>query len=367
MEKMKSKKQLIKITPAQVAKTAMLTAVSFLLYAFGKFNLPMLFPSFLEIHLSELPALLAGFSMGPLSGCAVIVLKCLLKFPMTSTAFVGEITDIFLGLCFVLPASVYYKYNKSRKGAAIGLILGVFAITIAAVFTNRFISIPFYLELFFKGNWNILLGIVRNLYPRVTVENFYAYYLGLAVVPFNLLRSLLVALITFLVYKRLSLALHWEFKKKQQIPNVGNNNFVEKFSNGFKFVSHSEEDTYTLAKEFASTLSGGEIILLEGDLGAGKTTFTKGLGAALLVKEEITSPTFTILNVYESGSLKLYHMDMYRIESEEELYETGIEEYVSKGGVTVIEWNKLKNLSGKVIKISIKPLDENTREFQFGS
>lgn len=79
------------------------------------------------------------------------------------------------------------------------------------------------------------------------------------------------------------------------------------------------EETYALAKQIASTLKGGEVILLSGDLGAGKTTFTKGLAKALGIDDEVTSPTFTILNVYEDGRLKLNHLDMYRVESADEL------------------------------------------------
>ncbi|HKL94493.1 MAG TPA: ECF transporter S component, partial [Clostridia bacterium] len=147
----------------------------------------------------------------------VIVVKCLLKLPMSSTGFVGELTDIIIGLCFVLPSSLLYKYNKNRKSALLGLGIGIIITTIAAVLINRFISIPFFIELFFKGNWNILLNMVRSLYPSVTQVNFYTYYLGLAVVPFNLLRSSITALLTFLLYKRLSTALHWEFTKRKNI------------------------------------------------------------------------------------------------------------------------------------------------------
>ena len=95
-----------KITPAYLTKVAILTAISFILYMFLKFSLPFLFPSFLDMQFSELPAILAGFSLGPFAGVLVIILKCLLKFPFTSTAFVGEITDMVLGILYVLPASI---------------------------------------------------------------------------------------------------------------------------------------------------------------------------------------------------------------------------------------------------------------------
>ncbi|HPD02063.1 MAG TPA: ECF transporter S component, partial [Clostridia bacterium] len=131
MEKAK-KSFLTKFTAANVAKIAILTALSFVLYAFGKFNVPFMFPGFLEFQFSELPALLAGFSIGPISGCLVIIFKCLLKFPLSSTAFVGELTDILLGVLFVLPASLLYKYNKCKKTALIGILIGIAASTAGA-------------------------------------------------------------------------------------------------------------------------------------------------------------------------------------------------------------------------------------------
>lgn len=142
-------------------------------------------------------------------------------------------------------------------------------------------------------------------------------------------------------------------------------NFSGNFNDKNEFISNSLADTVRFANSIAENLFGGEVILLNGELGAGKTTFTKGLARALGITEEVTSPTFTLLNVYESGRLPLYHMDMYRIESAEELYETGIEDYLSKDGITVIEWNRLQNLKGKIFVIDITTLDENKRKFVY--
>ncbi|HKL94494.1 MAG TPA: tRNA (adenosine(37)-N6)-threonylcarbamoyltransferase complex ATPase subunit type 1 TsaE [Clostridia bacterium] len=142
-------------------------------------------------------------------------------------------------------------------------------------------------------------------------------------------------------------------------------NFSGNFNDKNEFTSNSLADTVRFANFIAENLFGGEVILLNGELGAGKTTFTKGLARALGITEEVTSPTFTLLNVYESGRLPLYHMDMYRIESAEELYETGIEDYLSKDGITVIEWNRLQNLKGKIFVIDITTLDENKRKFVY--
>ena len=130
-----------------------------------------------------------------------------------------------------------------------------------------------------------------------------------------------------------------------------------------EFISHSIEETYSLAKAIADECCGGEIILLNGDLGAGKTTFTKGLASALGVKENVTSPTFTIMKEYV-GRVKLYHFDLYRIIDEQELDELGFDDFLSdKDAVCVIEWNKYSDL-GKTININIDYTDENTRLFR---
>ena len=113
------------------------------------------------------------------------------------------------------------------------------------------------------------------------------------------------------------------------------------------FISKNVEDTYELANKIASKLYGGDIILLNGDLGAGKTTFTKGLAKALGVEEVVTSPTFTFMKEYH-GRIPLYHFDMYRVEDEDELYELGLNEYLYMQGVCVIEWNKFENLKNTI-------------------
>ncbi len=344
-----SKKPTWQTSAAYIAKIALLTALAFILYAFCKFPLPFAFPSFLDIQISELPALLAGFSMGPISGAVVVILKCLFKLPMSGTMYVGELTDIIIGLCFVVPSSVIYRRHKDKKHALTGLAVSSVLVVAASLLINRFISIPFYVEVMFKGNFNILLDMVRPLYPAVTQGTFYAYYLGVAVLPFNVLRTLIVAVLTFILYKRLSGILHWNgtSKKKKDISG--------------EYVSESEEDTRAVAAKIADSLTGGEIILLDGDLGAGKTAFTKGLAEALGIEDAVTSPTFTIMNVYEGGRLKLNHLDMYRTEDADEIAELGVEEEFDENSVTVIEWNKLQDLTGRIINVKITVTGDNDR------
>ncbi|MCI7401497.1 MAG: tRNA (adenosine(37)-N6)-threonylcarbamoyltransferase complex ATPase subunit type 1 TsaE [Christensenella sp.] len=127
-----------------------------------------------------------------------------------------------------------------------------------------------------------------------------------------------------------------------------------------EYFSKSVQDTYEIASEFASSLKGGEVILLNGDLGAGKTTFTKGLAKALGIEDVVTSPTFTFMKEYH-GKFDLYHFDLYRAEDESELYELGLNDYLYQNGVCVIEWNKFENIENP-ITIDIETIDENTRK-----
>ena len=90
----------------------------------------------------------------------------------------------------------------------------------------------------------------------------------------------------------------------------------------------------------AATLSPGTVIAFTGDLGAGKTAFTRGLARGLGIGERVTSPTFTIVNEYEGGRLPLFHFDMYRLESSEELFDIGWEDYLRRGGVCAVEWSE---------------------------
>ena len=125
-------------------------------------------------------------------------------------------------------------------------------------------------------------------------------------------------------------------------------------------ISHSEKETIQLAERLGKKLRKGDVIILKGDLASGKTTFTKGIGKALNIKEVINSPTFTILKIYE-GDLTLFHIDAYRLENN--LYDLGIEEYQPEG-ITVIEWPEYyeKFLPEEYLEISIVQTDEEERE-----
>ena len=128
----------------------------------------------------------------------------------------------------------------------------------------------------------------------------------------------------------------------------------------YKVTTKNEMDTIELAQNFESEKFPNMIICLDGELGSGKTVFTKGIANALGIKESITSPTFTIIKEYD-GELPLYHMDVYRLNGNVE--GTGIEEYFTKGGVVVIEWaDTIKDiLPEERLDIKFKVAGENTR------
>ena len=106
-------------------------------------------------------------------------------------------------------------------------------------------------------------------------------------------------------------------------------------------VTNSAAETRALGERLAKQLKAGDVILLEGELGAGKSELARGVAKGLGVQETVTSPSFTILNVYESGRLPLYHFDVYRVSDEDELFEIGLEDYFHKGGVCLVEWADL--------------------------
>ena len=129
----------------------------------------------------------------------------------------------------------------------------------------------------------------------------------------------------------------------------------------YKITTRSELDTIELAQNIESEKFENMVICLDGELGSGKTVFTKGFANALGIEESITSPTFTIIKEYESGELPLYHMDVYRLDGDTTGFD--FDEYFNKKGVTIIEWAKtIKNvLPEERLEIKFKILDENKR------
>ena len=127
--------------------------------------------------------------------------------------------------------------------------------------------------------------------------------------------------------------------------------------------TNSAEETERLGQRLGETLRGGEVVAYLGELGAGKTAFTRGLARGLGISMRVTSPTYTIVNEYTGGRLPLFHFDMYRLGSEEELFDIGWEDYLARGGVCAVEWSE--NVSGAMedaITVQIEKTSDEGRK-----
>ena len=122
-----------------------------------------------------------------------------------------------------------------------------------------------------------------------------------------------------------------------------------------QLTTHSADETQALGKKLAESLRPGDVIAYFGDLGAGKTAFTRGIAEGLGVLEQVTSPTYTIVNEYLSGRLPLFHFDMYRLGSSDELFDIGWEDYLARGGVCAVEWSEnVEDALQDAIRITIE-------------
>ncbi len=131
--------------------------------------------------------------------------------------------------------------------------------------------------------------------------------------------------------------------------------------------SCSAQETQAIGKKLAQYLKAGDVVLLEGDLGAGKSEMARGVARGLGICGPVPSPSFTILNAYDEGRIPLYHFDWYRLEDANEIYEMGMEEQLGGDGIALIEWSERARecLPHRLLRIGITALDENTREITF--
>ena len=127
--------------------------------------------------------------------------------------------------------------------------------------------------------------------------------------------------------------------------------------------THSPEETEAIGRKIAAKLLPGDIIAYYGDLGAGKTAFTRGLAAGLGVTEQVTSPTYTIVNEYLSGRMPLFHFDMYRLDSADDLFDIGWEDYLARGGVCAVEWSEnVEDALEHPIRVTIRRSGDAARD-----
>ncbi|MBE6137550.1 MAG: ECF transporter S component [Erysipelotrichaceae bacterium] len=194
----------------RIAFVAAFGAISGILYCFVKFNLPI-FPSFLDVNFSMIPIIICAFMLGPWDACVCVLLRFIVKLiPGSSTAFVGEVADIILGLTTAIACGCIYKYynGKGKSLLSFGAVVAVWVVV--SILINIFINIPFYINFFFDGNKAPLIGMCDSAFKlisfgnvSVTADNFMVCYVFLAVIPFNLMLSLIVVLITIPIHNRL--------------------------------------------------------------------------------------------------------------------------------------------------------------------
>ena len=130
-----------------------------------------------------------------------------------------------------------------------------------------------------------------------------------------------------------------------------------------EIITHSPQETEALGAALAQRLQAGTVIAYRGDLGAGKTAFTRGLARGLGCRDLVTSPTYTIVNEYLGGSLPLFHFDMYRLGSSDDLFDIGWEDYLDRGGICAVEWSEnVEDAMEGAISINIEKLGEDDRK-----
>lgn len=189
-----------RISVNKLVKIAILSAVS-VVVMFFTFPLPFA-PSFYKLDLSEIPVLVGGFALGPVAALIIEAMKNILNILIggTTTAGVGEFANFCMGCALAIPASVLYKRNKSKKTAIIGLAIGTVLLTIVGSLLNYFVLLPAY-SYFMKTDLSVFVGMGTKINASITDLKTLVMF---AVVPFNLLKGVLVSIVTVLIYKYLS-------------------------------------------------------------------------------------------------------------------------------------------------------------------
>ena len=190
-------------TIRNIAIMAMMSALAAVLMIF-EFPLPFIAPPFYKLDLSEVPILIGAFMMGPVAGVIIEMIKILLNLLMdgTTTAFVGEFANFSIGCALIVPASIIYRRHKTRKTAIIGMIVGSIFMAIIGIFINAYVMLPFFSQTVMPMENIIAMGTA--IHPAI--DNVLTFCL-LTVAPFNVLKGVLVSIITIVIYKKISILL----------------------------------------------------------------------------------------------------------------------------------------------------------------
>ena len=314
-------------TTKRIVGTACFSALAFVI-SFIEFPI---FPAagFLQLDFSMAFILLSGFIFGPISAITTSFVKELLRFLIGSgTGGVGEIANFCITLGFVLIPTIVYKYRKGIKTVILTIGIGCIIEILLSLFVNRYVNFPLYMG-----------DMAKDMFNKLWIY----------IVLFNAIKSVSVAVLTILLYKRTS-----KFIKSINVIKKANLPLNEK-------ISKSEKQTIEIAKEYAKTLFEGDVVLLSGDLGAGKTAFTKGIVESFNIKDKVTSPTYAYLNVYGDY---IYHYDCYRLKDGESAEHLGLTDYFNGENICVIEWaENIKEVLPKEVKrVSIQKISKNKRK-----
>ncbi len=301
-------------TTKNISGMAVFSALSFIVYLLEIPIFASTPASFLELDLSNVFVMLAGFMYGPIPAVVITMVKESIHITVGSTGGVGELANTLITTAYVLIPSIVYTRKKGLKSVIITLFVACLVQVGVSVLVNRYINFPF-----FTGS----LPFVTTKTSETLFNALWVY-----VLTFNAIKSIVISVLTIALYKKTS-----HLFKKINLQNSIEDDKIEKKQENVK-ISNSETQTIEIACEYAKTLSDGDVVLLEGDLGAGKTAFVKGV-AKHFGFDGVVSPTYAYLNVYGDY---IYHYDCYRLSSGEDAEFLGLTDYFNGKNICLIEW-----------------------------
>ncbi len=210
-----------KTTLRHMTMAGLFGAIAFVLMYFSA-GIDFISP-FAKFDLCALPELIGGYVLGPVGAVYIIIIKLLLKllFQGTTSMFTGEIQNLILSLCYVLPAILYYRKHRTKKGAIIGLAIGSILSIIIAVITNLYLIFPAYIKLSSDMTWDSIIALCGAANPLITnIPTFVAF----SIIPFNVISRVSTSIIAVLVYKKISVPLKKMLQDHEQFPTHAKNN-----------------------------------------------------------------------------------------------------------------------------------------------
>ena len=314
---------------------AIYTAIATVLSIFPHIHTP--FGALLTIEFSDVPVVLAAFYMHPVCAVIVAVIKTLIHLGFTETGFIGEAVTLIQVLIFLIP---FFFFRSKRSH---GVLAAKLSISLAT---------------------NILYGMAAGMIVLSSFIQISQEGLLPVLAAFYSVRGAVIALTVFLI----AIGAHRYFITQPMLYLTKKGETMAKHAIDLTqpFLSKNVRDTERFAAAVAETLHEGDVLELIGDLGAGKTAFTKGLGKAFgIPSEQILSPTFVLCRTYE-GNIRLHHADLYRVESADEAAEAGVTEHIGDG-IFVVEWaDAIRGLLPPHKTVTITKGDGDRRTLEVG-